>query len=336
MRPALCVLGPPEPGYRPAALDALDATFTERPARDPRRALDLWRTARRVRPDLVVLSGPRSMVQGRLLARALGVPSLLRLNFVYPVPPVQARVQRWLSDDRHRVIAVSEAIRAWARRDFGMPDALIETVYPAHDWARYGEAAADARPRLRAELGIAAAAPVVLLVGRLRLAEKGQDVMLRALVRLLAHRPDAVLVLAGDGPDRAACEALAETLGVAASVRVTGHREDVPELLAMSDVVAAPSTCDEAFGLVALEAHAAARPVVVSGRGGLAEVVEEGRSGLFAPPGDEVALADAVRRLLDDPELAERLCAAGRSAAERFGLDAHMTRLSALFERMVP
>jgi len=334
VRPSLCVLGPLQPDYRPAPLDALDVTFSSRTARDPRRLLDLWRVARRVRPDLLLLSGPRSMVQGRLLARAIGVPSLLRLNFVFDVPPVQAHVQRWLSGPRHRVVAVSEAVRAWAARDFGLPAESIEVVYPAHDWTRYGKTAAGVRSRLRKTLGIAPEASAVLLVGRLLLAEKGQDVMLKALPALLFARPDTVLLLAGDGPDRIAAERLADELGVAARVRFLGHREDVPDLLAACDIVVAPSTCEEAFGLVALEAHAAGRPVVVSDAGGLAEVVTDEANGLHARRGDPAALTAAVRRLLDDPALARRLVERGRADVQRFGLDAHMTRLTELCERL--
>ena len=175
----------------------------------------------------------------------------------------------------------------------------------------------------------------MLLAGRLLVAEKGQDVMLRALPQIARSLPEAVLVLAGDGPDRALCTDLAERLGVSARVRFTGHRTDVPELLAMADAVAAPSTCEEAMPFVALEAHAARRPIVVSRSGGLSELIEDGVSGLIVERGDERALAAAIVRVLTDGSLAQALVREGARDLSGFDLDTHVARLSAQFETMV-
>jgi len=335
IKPALCVLGPLEPDYRPAVLDQLDVTFIDRASGDWRRPFDLWKVARRVKPDLVVLSGPRSMVQGGSLAALLGVPSLLRLNFVIEFSSMQVQLLRLLRARGQRVIAVSEAVRQWASAALDLDAAAIERVYPVRDWSRYDAVAPDARSRIRRACGIADQATVLLLVGRLLLAEKGQDVMLRALPRVLDERPDTVLLLAGDGPDRQRAEALAGELGVTRSVRFLGHREDVPELLAACDLLLVPSTCEEAFGLVALEGHAAGRPVIVSAAGGLTEIVDHDVNGCVVPPGDASVLANQIIRLLADPALMQRLVQQGRIDAQRFGLVTHLEVLNELYTRVV-
>jgi len=335
VKPVLYVLGPLEPDHHPAVLDQLDVTFTDRAPGDWRRPVDLWRLARRVRPDLVVLSGPRSMVQGGLLAALLGVPSLLHLNFVIEFSPAQVRLQRLLRRRGQHVIAVSEAVRRWAADALALDAAAIERIYPVRDWHRHGDPAHGARARLRHACAVPDGAIALLLVGRLLLAEKGQDVMLHALRALLRDRPDTVLLLAGDGPDRHRVVELAQALGVEHAVRLLGYRQDVPELLAACDLLVVPSTCEEAFGLVALEAHAAGRPVIVSAAGGLTEIVSHGVNGCVVPRGDAPALANAIRRLLADPALVRRLVERGRIDVERFGFDAHMTTLTDLFARVV-
>jgi len=335
IRPTLCVLGPEEPDYRPAVLDELDCTFTDRASGDWRRPLDLWRLAARVRPDLIVLSGPRSMVQGGLLAALRGVPSVLLLNYVIALSFAQVRLVRWLCRRGLRLVAVSEAVRRWAADALAIPPSEIERLYPARDRRLHETVSPGARARIRRDMGIGEHAPVILLVGRLLLAEKGQDIMLQALRRVLCERPDTVLLLAGDGPDRQRVHQLAQQLGVGPALRLLGHREDVPALLAACDVLAVPSTCDEAFGLVALEGQVAGRPVIVSATGGLTEIVSHDVNGCVVPPGDADALADTIRRLLDDPAWVAGLVARARIDAERFGLEDHLRLLSDLFERVV-
>jgi glycosyltransferase involved in cell wall biosynthesis len=139
--------------------------------------------------------------------------------------------------------------------------------------------------------------------------QKGHDVLLRAA----AHVPEAVFVLAGEGPQRPALEAQAAKLGISERVRFLGFRRDIPELLAASDVFALPSLY-EGTSLALLEAMAAGRAIVSSAIGGSDELIDDGASGLLIAPRDADALVEALHRLLADEGLRSAL---GRYARER-------------------
>ena len=177
--------------------------------------------------------------------------------------------------------------------------------------------------------------PLIGVVGRLDIAQKGQDVMIRTLPALRERCPGVALLLVGDGPDRAISEALASRLGLADAVRVVGHREDIPDVLAAVDVVAIPSACDEGLPLVAIEASAAARPIVAFDSGGLPEVVVHEDNGLIVPKGDTAGLAAAIPQIIADPDLAKRMGDSGRRHARRFTLSRHIEKLTAFYEEVL-
>ena len=120
-------------------------------------------------------------------------------------------------------------------------------------------------------------------------------------------------------------------------MRFLGLRTDVPRILAGSDLVVVPSRAPEAFGLTVVEAMAAARPVVVTDAGAMAELVDHGRCGIVVPKGDPRSLAAAVARLIDGPTFARQLGEAGQTRArERYGLDAWVERMIELYAATIP
>ena len=130
----------------------------------------------------------------------------------------------------------------------------------------------------------------------------------------------------GDGPERPACEDLTRHLGISGHVRFLGERGDVPRLLSAIDLVLMPSQ-SEGLGLAAIEALAAARPVIAFAVGGLPEVVVDGLNGRLVPPGDCEAFAEAVIETLQDPGRRFSYARGAASSAEGFGLEAHIERL---------
>lgn len=189
----------------------------------------------------------------------------------------------------------------------------------------------------RAGLGAPPNEPVLAGAGRL-VGDKGFDVAIRALALVHREHPTTVLRLAGDGPARPELEALAAELGVTHALDFVGWvaPDELPAFLATATVVVMPSRWEEAFGLVALQAAQAGRPVVASRVGGLPEVVEDGVTGTLVPAEDSDALARAVLDLLEDPAEARRRGDAGRLRARTdFAFDRYVTAHLALYEELL-
>lgn len=190
---------------------------------------------------------------------------------------------------------------------------------------------------LRRELGIPPGRVVVGMVGRLQ-PWKGQDRLLRALAQLRGEGRDLhVLLVGGDAYDlspeyAAGLRRLISELGLEGRVTLTGQVEDARPYLSAMDV-AVNASDPEPFGIVLIEAMAAAVPVVAVARGGPLEIVEPGVTGALAESGEPAALAAAIEPLLADPERRAAMGAAGEERCRRrFGAAAMAERLAAELE----
>jgi glycosyltransferase involved in cell wall biosynthesis len=276
-----------------------------------RRVPALARLLRRERPAVFHAHMSSAVACKWALAAALAarVPAVLGTVQVgqYEPPDRSAYWQlRALSRGVGRYLAVSRDIAGELVERLGWPGEKIEVVYNAVDVERFR---VPAPPGLREELG-GEGRPLVLTPARLN-EQKGHPVLFEAIAQV----PEALFVLAGDGPEREPLEALAERLEIADRVRFLGRREDIPQLMAACDVFALPSLY-EGSSLAVLEAMAAGIPVVSSAIGGTDELIEDGESGLLVAPGDAQGLAAALRRVIDDPPLRERLATRARERVE--------------------
>jgi phosphatidylinositol alpha-1,6-mannosyltransferase len=183
--------------------------------------------------------------------------------------------------------------------------------------------------RWRRAWGVDPGRPVVLSASRL-VRRKGQDVLLRAWPSVLRKRPDAVLVIAGDGTMRRPLRRLAAGLGLSDSVRFDGGAswDEMPDRYAAADVYALPCRTRraglelEALGIAFLEAAASGLPTVVGRSGGAPETVLATETGFVVDPRDPADVAAALSRLLGDRDLAGSMGARGREFVSReFGLD---------------
>ena len=199
----------------------------------------------------------------------------------------------------------------------------------------------------RSELGIPASAFLVGIVGRL-VPIKDHRTFFRAARNLLGGGVDAHFAVVGDGELKGELEAEVVSLGLESRVHFTGWREALPILYADLDVVALTSK-NEGTPVSLIEALAARRPVVAAAVGGVPEIlgkleggpkmssessggVEEGERGLLVPPGDPLALAEAIRRVREDPEGVSRKAEAGRSfVRDRYHVDRLVHDLKRLY-----
>lgn len=213
------------------------------------------------------------------------------------------------------VIANSHATRQAFIDAGGRPD-LVTVIYNGIDPAPFEKVARERHPQAAARM------PVAACVGRL-CSWKGQHVFLRALAMTPGVRGWVIgAALFGEDDYADSLQRQAKSLGIVDRVDFLGFRKDVPELLSRCDILAHTATSPEPFGRVLVEAMLAGTAVIATRGGGPSEIVEDGRTGLLVPAGDEAALAAAIHRLVTYPDEMRRQTDAARSAAsQRFALD---------------
>jgi len=183
---------------------------------------------------------------------------------------------------------------------------------------------------IRAKLGIPKDVLVVLLVGRI-VPHKG----IEHFVEAARYAPEARFLVAGEGSLREPMKRLAASMGVSDRVRFVGRVSEarLPEVYAACDVFVLPSVSRlEAFGIVALEAMATAKPVIVADIPGVREMIVDGVDGLLADPVNSLDLADKIRRLLADPDARRAMGQRGREKVlESFGIERVTDQIEAVY-----
>jgi len=304
-----------------------------RGAWDVAALLGLIRLIRREQIDVVHTHSSVDGWLGGMAARLTGRPVLRTRHVSIPIRRGVNPVYRWLAD---RVITSGDAIRQLVIAA-GVPPARVVAI-PAgvklDDFTDPEGGAAALRSLGLAATG-AARGPIIGSVAMFR-GSKGHDHLLDAFARVHARRPDARLLLVGDGGRRAWAEGLARERGLHGAVTFTGFRTDVPALLSTMDCFALASTRTEGVPQSLLQAAAAGVPLVASRIGGIPEVVEDGVTGLLVPPEDPAALAAAIEATLADPAAAAtRARAARKRCEERFSHTVAIGRLLALYDELL-
>jgi phosphatidylinositol alpha-1,6-mannosyltransferase len=268
---------------------------------------------------------------GSLLARRSGHPRQVfvaahgRELLLRPAARVPV-AQRLYDAARRRVLRGADGIFAVSRytaglaRGLGVDPGRIHVVPNGVDAARFDLPDAAERAQRFRERHDLVGRPCFATVARLQ-PHKGIDTGIAALPALLQRVPKATYVVVGDGPDAERLRGLASRLGVTDHVRFLGRVPDdeVVDVLIACDAFALLSREAvpdvEGFGLVLLEAGACGKPVLGARSGGIPDAVAEGDSGLLVTPDDVPATADALARLLGEPELARGLGDGGRRRA---------------------
>lgn len=208
-------------------------------------------------------------------------------------------------------LAVSPAAQSYAGESLGLPLGSFQVVPNGVDVAAY--TSAEPLPEL-----VDPERPLLLFVGRLE-PRKGLDVAIRAFLRLRAAHPSVRLCVVGEGPERRRCQEMVPG-PLRPDVLFVGAVEETqkPRYHASADVFLAPNTGGESFGIVLLEAMAAGLPVVASNIPGFRGVVRDARQGRLVPPGDALAVAEAVGTLLANQRLRRAMTEEGRRSAARY------------------
>lgn len=306
------------------------------PGHDPGAWLRLYRLFRMLRPA-VVHTRNLGCLEALLPAWLAGVPARVHGEHGWDVfdPDGRSRKYRLLrrlhSPLVDRYVPLSRELETYLVDAVGIPPARLTRIYNGVDTARF-------HPGDGAGLPAGFASPdslVIGTVGRMH-GVKDQRNLAQAFVELARLVPTQAarlrLVLIGDGPLRAECQALLARAGLAEQAWLPGSRDDVPGLLRALDLFVLPSQA-EGISNTILEAMACGLPVVATAVGGNPELVADGATGALVPPNDPTALAVALQAYVIDPARRAAHAAAARQRVEtRFSLANMMARYAALYE----
>jgi glycosyltransferase involved in cell wall biosynthesis len=281
----------------------------QREVRPMADALALWELRKlieQLQPDLIHAHTFKAGFLGRLAGRMLGVPSIYTIHaWLYGTPavsrlcsalsgPCERAAARW----SERIVAVSDAgARVIRKHKIGSPSKLVTIHNGIPDCHERASVPSDR-------------SPVITMVSRF-IEGKDHELLLRAFASVA---PGPRLCLVGDGPKRQSIENLARELGIHARVDFMGNRDDVPSILAASDIFVLASK-SEMLPISILEAMRAGLPVIASDVGGVSEAVVHGETGFLVPSGSVSPLAKALTKLSENPALRRQL---GCAARQRF------------------
>lgn len=214
-------------------------------------------------------------------------------------------IEWWATYEADKVIVCSQSMKSEICGHFGLPWDKVDVIPNAIDATQY-QTSAD-RGRVRQRHGVGWGEKMILCVGRL-VPQKGIEYFIRAIPGIASRYPEAKFVIVGEGWSRDFLEAEARSSGQRDKIQFTGFAPDkeVIDLMTSADVLVVPSVY-EPFGIVALEGMATGVPVVASQVGGLSEVIEHDRTGIFVYPRSPDSIAWGVERILSDPDHARWL-----------------------------
>lgn len=226
-------------------------------------------------------------------------------------------------------IAVSEANGRYLAEQKRLPRRKIHVIHNGSDLGRF-HGWRPVSSRLKASLGFAVDAPVLLVAGRLE-PQKGHSILLQALPRVREEFPKVRAIFAGEGSLRQELQQQVTGLGLEECVQFVGFQSNMEDWFSMADITVLPSFY-EGLPLVAIESLAAGTPLVASAVDGTPEIVVHERNGLTVSPGDPGALEQAICRLLADPERRKQYGEEGRRwVLENFSQEEQIRKTQELY-----
>lgn len=288
-------------------------------------ALRFYRLIRRHKIDLVH-TNMEVVLQSGLAARLAGVPSVYHVrgtSFATPRRVCDAVVGaiNKLADE---IIVISNAVgEIFYERGIRNK---VSVIFNSLDPAAFDQPNAEATAALRRELTSGADGPLVATVGRIN-PRKGLECFVEAASIVARRHPHARFAAVGDTADASEetylvkLRELSARLGISERIVFAPARRNIAELMSAIDLFVMTSV-NEGFGRVIIDAMSARRPVVASEVGGIPEIVEQGETGVLVPHSQPQAFADAIARILSNPDLASHMGEAGRRRVETHFSDA--------------
>ncbi len=263
---------------------------------------------RKIDAVVTVGTGGDKMFWGRWAAWRAGVPVILSALHSTGLPDHVELPNRLLAPITDGFIGCAEPHGRYLISNEGCPARKVFVIPNGVDTERFKPLEPD--EALRAELDLPPGVPVAAIVAALR-PEKNHELFLRSAALVRQQHPSAHFLVIGDGARRGELESVARSLELSDSVHFVGTRSDIPQLLALVDVLVLTSHM-EANPVSIMEGLACGKPVVSTNVGSICETVKNGVNGYLAKPGDEVEIAERVVRIFDNKEEMNNLGERGR------------------------
>jgi sugar transferase (PEP-CTERM/EpsH1 system associated) len=303
----------------------------------------LWKTLRRLKPDIV---HTRNLAALETQILGIFMPGVKRVhgehgrdisdldgsNWKYRL------LRKFMRPLVHRYIAVSQDLANWLEESIGVSPERIHQVYNGVDQSRFRPGGRENSIVFPPEF--LPPGKFVVLGGVGRLAEvKDQGIIFEALADLLARNPalreSLRVILVGDGPLMATLKSQVSALNLDGMVWMPGDRDDIPNLLQAMDIFLLPSLA-EGVSNTLLEAMASGLPAIATAIGGTPEIVDNGVTGLLVPVGDASALSSAMMALVESPTDRERLGVAARNKVlEKFDWDVTVVTYLGIYDELL-
>lgn len=308
------------------------------PLKDFQAILDLTGHLMTKRYQVVHTHNSKAGFIGRLAAKLARVPVIVHtvhgFAFHGQEPPWRRSLfrslERLASHWCDQMIFISQPLIDWAVSEGIGCTGKMATIYSGIEMERFHPVSVQEKHRLRAKWGLHEGDAVIGMVSKLW-EGKGHAFLLRAFKEIKEEKPQAKLVIVGEGYLMESLKTLASRMELSEAVIFTGFLEDVPQIIATFDLAVLPSYF-EGMGRVLLEAMAMEKPVVGTRVGGIPDLIEEGLNGYLVSPGNEKELAGAVLKILNDQDLALKMGQAGRKKmTERFSAESMVRSIEEVY-----
>lgn len=298
------------------------------------QALRIAKLIKRKAIDLVHHNSS-GLYDGRTDVLAAGLAKTPQVCHVHNLLGFSA-IERYLSRFVNAFLYVSRAVEK-RNRDLGIPPSKGTLVYnpiDAEPFLHPGDP-----NQVRVELGLTEDEFVISNVARID-TWRGHDYFLYAMAEVIKSYPNAKALIVGafteiainTGYDQKLQRLITE-LGLTSNVIFTGFRTDVPQVMAASDMIVHSATLPEGFGRAPAEGLAAGKPVIVTDAGGVLDIIKEGVNGLVVPRKDSKAMAEAILWVLNHPEKAQQMAAAGRQhVIDNFNIEVYVEAVQKVYE----
>ena len=310
----------------------IDVTYMARHKFDPATFPALLKVLREKRADIVHLHGYGATTFGRMCAWRMGIPAILHEHANHgDTPWFQKVADRLLAPHTDIAIAVSESTGEFTTRARLMPAERTKVVYlgaPLDEFAR--ERSEREIAVARQAMGIAPGTIAIGTVTRL-MPSKGNQYLIDAAPKILEKHPDVRFFIVGEGELQGELEAQARALDLGDRLIFSGFQRDVAAALSAFDLVVFPSLW-EGTPLTVFEALAMGKPSVATDADGLLDVLTDRADALIVKKADAAALAAAVSRLIETPQIAAGLAEQARQTGRRYDIAAFVRKMERLYD----